>query len=248
MGKPLPRPKIKGELHWFGHVTPNHHLSIHPLPVLPLHYPSFPSYTNERLSLNRKMGDIILPESERFDGINPPVQHFLNRIKIQLALNPTRFPSEETKVLYMFSLLKGSAFDWASAMMDIEDPILHNYEEAAKALRSLYGEADCMHQAERELSELRQDKDRVSMYAARFKRIAVMVKWNEPALISHYYRGLSPRIKDALVTRKWPTTLTELIALTTRMDQNVNDGARERGLPTNVKDNLTVSHTSHQWP
>ena len=61
-----------------------------------------------------------------------------NSIRTQSRL----FHTEEIKVLYMFPLMKGAAFEWASRMHDTDAPLLKDFALATQALLSIFEEPD----------------------------------------------------------------------------------------------------------
>lgn len=170
------------------------------------------------------------PEPERFDGTCPPVRHFIGQLRLQFALNPTRYSSEEEKVLYTFSLMKGPAFEWACTLLESQDAILKSHEGVLNAMITLFDAPDRVQTAMHNLANLKQGSNSVSDYATKFKQLAAMVKWEETGLMHHFRQGLASHIKDELAARDWPSTLVEMMTLAIRIDHRLTERAQERVL------------------
>jgi hypothetical protein len=162
-----------------------------------------------------------IPEPERFDGINPPCHLFLDQLRIQFVLNPSRFPSENMKVMFMFALLRGPALEWASSAMASNSPILEDFELAVQALTAIFQKPDRSRTATDRIQELEQGENSVETYASAFTQLAHLVNWNEPALIAQFRQGLSDPIQDLLAPMDLPTKLLDIIALAIRLDLRI---------------------------
>jgi retrotransposon gag protein len=160
-------------------------------------------------------------ESDRFDGLNPPCHNFLARLRIQFALEPSRFGDEETKVMYLFSQLTGRAFDWAVAAMKEKRPLLQDFELAADSLETTFERPDRRRTAAIRLRGLSQGKDSVEEYADKFKDLATWAGWDETALIDQFVFGLKEQLQDLLASMELPTTLFETFTLATRLDLRI---------------------------
>ena len=172
--------------------------------------------------------DLKTPEPDRFDGTSPPVHHFLNQLKIRFRVQAEKFSTEEAKVMYLLALLKGPAFEWASALMDGNDPMLENYETLTRALVAIFEEPDRMQSALNKISNLKQGTDSVAVYATKFKQLATWAGCDERHLVHQFRLGLSGAVKDELAARDLPTSLLEMMTLATRIDHRLEERARER--------------------
>jgi hypothetical protein len=165
---------------------------------------------------------------DKFDGRNFPCRQFLNQLGIHFHIYSEYYPSDESKVNYALSLLKGPALDWASTVIDANDPVLHDYPAFTHKISSLYEEPDKEENAENSISCLRQGKDTAVEYVAKFQDIARNVPWNERALIYQFKKGLNDSLKDELAGKDRPRSLEEMIILITRLDNRLAERARER--------------------
>ena len=163
---------------------------------------------------------------ESFDGSNIPCHHFIFRLRIQFALNPDCFQTEEIKVLYMFSLMKGAAFEWASKMFESNVPLLKDFALASQTLLSIFEEPDRVRRVENELTTLCQGSDPVSTYACKFRQLAVNVRFNEEYLIFRFRIGLCEAVRDMFDDQDWPSSLRDAMTLAIRID----DGLKEKAL------------------
>lgn len=170
------------------------------------------------------------PEPDRFDGSNFSCRQFLLQLKLVFSLNPNAYPTDHSKSLYLMSLLKGPAFEWASTFLEKDDPILDDYESFTKTLSEIFEEPDRVQSAMNRLSNLHQGSDSAAEYTSKFKQLACSVPWDELALTHQFRLGLNGQIKDFLATHDLPTTLQGMITLAIRIDQRLTERERERAL------------------
>ena len=167
---------------------------------------------------------------DKFDGRNFPCRQFVNQLGIHFHIYAEHYLSDESKVNYLLTLLKGAALDWVSNLINSSDPTLHDYPAFLYKLSTRFGQADKEQDAENKLSFLKQGRDTVDEYATKFQEIACNVPWNERALIHQFRMGLNDSLKDELAGRDLPNSLEDTIILATRLDSRLIERARERAL------------------
>lgn len=169
-----------------------------------------------------------MPPPERFSGDASTCRAFLTQCSIQFSLQPSAFPSEETKVAYVISLLTGQALRWATAEWERGSAIRFSFSDFAAELRRVFDPVRPEKEAARLLASLRQGDKSVDQYAIEFRTLAADTKWNESACFDLFYQGLSERLKDELAARDLPSTLHALIDLASRIDRRLRERRRER--------------------
>jgi Ty3 transposon capsid-like protein len=172
--------------------------------------------------------ETTLPPPEQFDGKMPPVRQFLNKLKIRFAMQREKFSTEESKVMYLLTLLNGRAFLWASTLLDRSDPALQTIETFMTALLATFDEPDRKQTAINRMNALRQGSESVADYAQRFKEITSILTWQEEPLVNAFRLGLAPRIKNEFGTQDPPSTLAEMITIAVRTDHRLQERAHER--------------------
>jgi hypothetical protein len=73
-----------------------------------------------------------------------------------------------------------------------------NYEAFIVALGSAWDDPDAVATAERKLLNLKQGTEPCSVYHAKFSSLMAILKWDTPAQVSHFKRGLRDELKDLL--------------------------------------------------
>ena len=167
---------------------------------------------------------------EFFSGQRNKLSTFLTQVSMVIALQPARFPSEMTKILYAGSFLRDTAFLWFQPFVVLQPPplFMQGFEAFCTELRKTFGDPDEVGSAERQLYLLRQ-RTSVSSYLADFTRLSVLVKWNSEAKAAQFYRGLKDNLKDELARGKKWESLTELQETSLRIDARLFERQIERG-------------------
>lgn len=163
---------------------------------------------------------------EKFDGNTHACREFLDQLDIHFHIHQEHYTSDESKVLYLLSLLKGPALQWASTIVRNKDSILQDYIAFISTLSSLFGEPERERNAERSLSNLKQGRDTAVEYAAKFQSIARDVPWNERALIHQFVVGLSELVQNEVATKDLPSSLQDAIILAVRIDNRILERTR----------------------
>lgn len=154
-----------------------------------------------------------------FSGNRAELHNFLSQVRLVFDLQPSRFKTEKQKVLYAASFLCDTAYSWFEPLLHQLPPpsLLNDFDEFAKKLSAVFGDPDQIATAERDIRNLRQ-RTSTSVYAAEFQRLAAYLLWNDAALASQFYWGLSDAVKDTMAQMDRPEDLASLIATAIRID------------------------------
>ena len=189
-----------------------------------------------RLDVLSKSGknEAKIADPDPFTGNRTHIMDFLSKCRLKFAGQPSKFPTERSKIFYAGSYLKDQAYSWfqplLAAVQDPEEPDpleFASFDSFAKALTTIYGDPDLMATAERQISSLKQAES-VAKYHAEFTRLRQHIKWNEDALKNAFYGGLKDHIKDWLSTQDRPTSLKDLIDKTLRYDARKYERFQEK--------------------
>lgn len=169
-------------------------------------------------------------QPEYYYGQRNKLTTFITQVSMVITLQPSRFTTEQSKIFYMGSFLRDTAFLWFQpyAVADPAPSFMESYHGFCAELKRTFGDPDEVGTAERQLYSLRQ-KTSVAAYVADFTRYSVIVKWNEEAKASQFYRGLKDNIKDELSKVDKPTTLKGLQTTAIRIDTRLFERQVERG-------------------
>jgi hypothetical protein len=167
---------------------------------------------------------------EFFSGSRQGLTSFFTQVNMVIGLQPSRYPTEKTKVLYAGSFLRGTALLWFQPYVSKtpEDPIMNDFELFCKKLKELFGDPNERATAERNLYALKQ-KGSATSYLADFQRYSVLVEWNDQAKMAQFYRGLKEMVKDELAKQDDSQTLTELMERAVKIDTRLYERNLEKG-------------------
>lgn len=167
---------------------------------------------------------------EFFHGQRNKLDTFITQVTMVITLQPSRFPTENSKVLYAGSFLRDTAFLWFQPFVT-KDPapeFFNSFKLFCKELQTMFGDPDQIATAERQLYNLKQ-RSSASAYIADFTRYAAVVNWNDEAFAAQFYRGLKDVIKDELARSPKPKDLKTLQEVAVRIDTRLFERQVERG-------------------
>ena len=143
---------------------------------------------------------------EFFHGERAKLRAYLMQVKLVHALNPSKYSSESNKVMIAATYLRGDAQSWFepyfSKQLDGDDDpetirIFKSFDYYEEKLKQVFGNVDEERVAARMLRQLRQ-KGSAAQYYSRFQQLSARVEWDDTALASAYYEGLSEAVKDQM--------------------------------------------------
>jgi hypothetical protein len=180
---------------------------------------ALPSVRQEPMVQQRKEPRVSLPD--KFDGTRSKFRGFVNQIRLITALQAERYPTEESRVGLVGTLLTGQALSWFAPLFEKRSPILNNFETFLEAFAEAFGEHDKTRWATTKIRSLRQGTRSVSVYASDFRQLACDINWDEEALMSQFYWGLRDDVKDLLLSLPDPQTLNEAISQAVKCDNRL---------------------------
>ena len=173
---------------------------------------------------------LALPD--RFNGNPSKLRDFTLSVRTIFDLQPSRFPSDRVKILFIGTLLDGPPLSWFRALREeaIEPPQLQSLDTFLAALDAAFGDPHFVSSAQRRLRLCTQGNRPASVFASEFRRIARDTGFNDQALRETFRLNLSSEVKDHLVFSEEPQTLEELIRLSIRIDNRLFERRAERRL------------------
>jgi hypothetical protein len=169
---------------------------------------------------------------EYFSGQRSKLTTFLTQVSMVIELQPSRYPTERSKVLYAASFLRDTAFLWfqPNITKEPEPEMMQDFRKFTKLLKETFGDPDEEATAERNLFVLHQ-KGSASSYISEFQRHATLTNWDDHALAAQFYRGLKEGIKDEIARVGRPHALKEMMDTALRIDNRLYERTLERGNP-----------------
>lgn len=97
---------------------------------------------------------------DKFSGDTKETRFFLSHVDDYITINPSMFPSERTKILFLKSFLGGTAYQWADSKTQAYGPdeiLWPTYETFRDEFRTAYTPHNEKSKALSTLDRLRQD-------------------------------------------------------------------------------------------
>ena len=166
---------------------------------------------------------------EPFDDGRGKLQAFFSQVKLIFGFNAERFFTDEHKVLFASTYLRGPAFEWFNSFLtdflnneldkrdDDTVKVTQNYSNFKNNLGQVYGNFDKEHLAERRMQSLRQTGFAAN-YASKVQQLAAQTQWGAVSLVAQFYKGLKDRVKDNVARVNQPSKLQLIIILAIRID------------------------------
>jgi hypothetical protein len=183
-----------------------------------------------KAQLAERHADIALTPPAPFDGERTSqLSVFLTQLRLAFAARPSQFYNDRHKVLYAASLLRGTAFSWIQPYLDMDHPPtwLTDFGLFTAEINKVFGEPHALDTAARSLDNLKQTGS-VADYAAKFRRLAIILQWGDGPLTYLFYRDLKDEVKDEIARVERPSDLEALITLAIRIDNRLYERALER--------------------
>ena len=118
----------------------------------------------------RKEPRVSLPN--KFDGTRAKFCGFVNQIRLVTVLQPERYPTEESRVGLVGTLLTGQTLSWFAPLFEKRPPILSNVETFLEAFAEAFGEHVKARWATTKILSLRQGAHFTLVYASDFRELA----------------------------------------------------------------------------
>lgn len=176
---------------------------------------------------------------DHFHGDRKKLREFISQVRMNFMFHPSAVDTEEKKVIYAATYLRGAAYDWFEPYMkDQLGPsspkrpetiqMFQSFENFVVKIELVYGDVDTVKEAERDLQRLRQ-KGSTTDYASKFHQLSSRVQWDDAALAAVFYQGLKDSVKDELVRTDRPNELAPLIEIAIRIDNRLYERQLEKG-------------------
>jgi hypothetical protein len=170
---------------------------------------------------------------EPFSGDRAKTRGFLVQVSLVFETQPSRFPNDRAKTMYVASYLRGIAAAWFSPRMERNDPMLNNFESFIRNFRKTFEHPDLSAEAARKIRNLKQGNRAVSILANDFRQLAVDVDWTQASLMDAFYDTLLDRVKDRIIEFERPQTLEAYITMAIKIDDRQFQRLQEIRRPNN---------------
>ncbi|KAL0150908.1 hypothetical protein M9458_053827 [Cirrhinus mrigala] len=153
-----------------------------------------------------------------FDGTPTKCKGFLLQCSLFVTQQPHLYPTDESKIAFVCSLLCGRALEWATAVWRLDRPTFPSFAIFLQKFREVFQPSSEGGKAGEQIMTLRQGRRTAADYALSFRTLAAQSGWNDGPLKLHYRKGLHPDLQVELACRDENLSLEEYIDLSIRVD------------------------------
>lgn len=129
---------------------------------------------------------------------------FLAKCSLYISLQPCSFPSEESKVAFVVTLLTGRAASWGTTVWEQRLPCCTSFQSFSDELNKVFDRAASGREVAWLLAELSQGDCTVTEYSTEFHTLAAECGWNDEAQWDMFLYGLSDLVKDEIYSLELP--------------------------------------------
>ncbi|KAL0180477.1 hypothetical protein M9458_022883 [Cirrhinus mrigala] len=171
---------------------------------------------------------------DKFDGSPAKCKGFLLQCSLFVTQQPALYPTEDSRIAFVCSLLTGKALDWATAVWDLNRPSFPTFKEFLRRFKEVFDYPEGGEGAGEQILTLRQGRNTAAEFALTFRTLAAQTGWPDEPLKLHFRKGLSHELQAELACRDEGRSLDELINLAIRIDNLVRSRRTGKNLPPSV--------------
>ena len=170
--------------------------------------PSTPSDAGSEMNGNRPQELKANPPFE-FNGYRPDASRWLERIRSYLILNGAIYDTDEKKIRYATSFMKGGAEPFSQQILDVQharlfseppQPWNYTWETFQKDFKRNFISTDTKRDAYQQLRRIKQGSERIADYIHKFQRLSREAGLTDfTVLEQHFISGLNYKIHQALI-------------------------------------------------
>ncbi|KAI2661165.1 Transposon Tf2-9 polyprotein [Labeo rohita] len=120
---------------------------------------------------------------------------FLLQCSLTFTMQPTLYPSDQSKIAFIISLLSGSALQWAETLWLQTGPAMRTIQSFISHFKEVFGQSSSAISAGEQLYHLKQGTMSIHEYSLKFRTLAAASGWNERSLLTTYRLGLEPKLR-----------------------------------------------------
>ncbi|KAH9264572.1 hypothetical protein BASA83_011980 [Batrachochytrium salamandrivorans] len=151
---------------------------------------------------------------DKFDGTRRNFRGFINQLELVFQLQASRYDTDRKKIAMLGTLLNGNALSWYNPYLEKPD-IFHTIFQLGQDLRRSFA---------------RHSEKSIRKQSPSPDFLTADIEWNDSALRSQFYHGLSSEIKDALVHFDNPASVSAAMDLAIRIDNRLFERRQEQRL------------------
>ncbi len=135
---------------------------------------------------------------EKFDGSPTKCKGFLLQSSMFVNQQTMLYPTDESRIAFMCSLLTGRALDWATAVWCEDRPTFPSFRAFIQRFKEVFKHPAEGKEAGEQLLSLRQGRSPAADYVLSFRTLAAQTGWPDDPLKLHYRQGLNMELQSEL--------------------------------------------------
>ncbi len=155
---------------------------------------------------------------DKFDGSPTKCKGFLLQCSMFVSQQPMLYPTDDSRIAFVCSLLTGGALDWATAVWSDDHSAFPTFTAFIQRFKEVFEHPAGGKEAGEQLISLRQRGSSAADYALSFRTLAAQTGWPDYPLKLHFRKGLSAELQSKLACRDEGKTLDQFIDLAIRID------------------------------
>ncbi len=139
-----------------------------------------------------------LPPPAFYSGDPQQCRSFLAKCSLYISLQPSSFPTEESRIAFVITLLSGWEALWGTTVWEQKLPCCTSFQSFSEEIRRVFDRATSGREAARCLAKLRQGDRSVTDSSIEFRTLAAECRWNLEAQWDMFFHGLADYVTDII--------------------------------------------------
>ncbi|KAI4897626.1 hypothetical protein NFI96_030156, partial [Prochilodus magdalenae] len=158
---------------------------------------------------------------DKYDGSPGFCKGFMLQCSLVFSRIPAAFPTDNSKIAFVLSLLTGKALQWAIAVWGAQGENSQTFLSFQQSFEEVFDHSASGEDPGEQLLQLRQGSASAVDHSLAFRTLAAESGWGEKALKGIYRQSLNESLKSELACRDEPLSLSQLIQLSIKLDNMI---------------------------
>ncbi|KAL0168456.1 hypothetical protein M9458_036678, partial [Cirrhinus mrigala] len=180
---------------------------------------------------------------DKFDGTPGKCKGFLLQCSMFVNQQPALYPTDQSRIAFVCSLLSGRALDWATAVWSEDRVVFPSFAAFLQNFKEVFEHSADGKEVGEQLLQLRQGKNTAADYALAFRTLAAQTGWPDDPLKQLFRKGLNAELQSELACRDEGKSLAQFIDLAICVDNLVRACRPQRPLTSSVPTNSQPSES-----
>jgi hypothetical protein len=136
-----------------------------------------------------------IKEPEAYYGERTRLRPFLAHCELKFRTEPNKFDTDEKKIAYTSSLLKGIAWNWVEPLVTGTDMATTTWAAFKTSMEKAFGEIDTREVAYEKFMKIQQGNRSAAAYWADFQKIKADIPYGDNVCVDRFRGGLHFEVK-----------------------------------------------------